>query len=145
VPTLGPWKLEDEFGAAAAAIMLKHSLDPGVTESTVQFETVRKMKSAFVHMYHALVENQSTAIIGGKDGKNQSVLGTPIYHGWYDRAQVGMHHRMGDKVVQDYGLSQEATVALQNLMEREWELAATYQENIMEVAQLAYFVFLGYG
>jgi hypothetical protein len=80
VPELGPWKLEDEFGAAAAAIMLKHSLDPGVTESTVQFETVRKMKSTFMNMYHASVENESTSIIGCKYGKNQLVLGAPIYH-----------------------------------------------------------------
>jgi hypothetical protein len=56
-----------------------------------------------------------------------------------------MEHRMGDKVVQDYGLSQEAAVALQNLLEREWELTATYQEKRMDVAQLACFVFLGYG
>jgi hypothetical protein len=91
------------------------------------------MKSAFVNMYHASMENESTSIIGGKDGKHQLVLGGPIYHGWYDRAQVGMHHTMGDKVVQ------------QNLLEREWELAPTDQEKRMEVAQLACFIFLGYG
>jgi hypothetical protein len=66
MPKLGSWKLEDEFGATTAAIMLKHSLDPGATESTLQFETVRKMNSAFVSMYHASVENESTSIIGGK-------------------------------------------------------------------------------
>jgi hypothetical protein len=32
LPNLGPWKLEDEFGAGAAVIMAKHSMDPGVTE-----------------------------------------------------------------------------------------------------------------
>jgi hypothetical protein len=50
LPSFGPWKLEDEFGAGAAVIMVKHSMDPGVTESTVQFETVRKMKSDFVNL-----------------------------------------------------------------------------------------------
>jgi hypothetical protein len=30
--------------------MVKHSMDTGVTETTVQFETVRKMKSAFVNL-----------------------------------------------------------------------------------------------
>jgi hypothetical protein len=35
VPKVGHWKLEDEFGAASAVIMVKDSLDPGVTESTV--------------------------------------------------------------------------------------------------------------
>jgi hypothetical protein len=47
----GPWKLVDEFGAATATIMVKQCLDPGVTETTVQFETARKMKSAFVNLF----------------------------------------------------------------------------------------------
>jgi hypothetical protein len=38
VPRMGPWKLEDEFGAAAAFITANHSLDPGVMESTFQYE-----------------------------------------------------------------------------------------------------------
>jgi hypothetical protein len=74
-------------------------MDPGVTESTVQFETVRKMKSAFVNLYQASVDNASTAVIVGKEGEKQLVMGVPIYHGWYDRAKIGMHHRMGYKVV----------------------------------------------
>jgi hypothetical protein len=118
MPKLGPWKLVDEFGAAADTIMVKHSLDPGVTETTVRFETVRKMKSAFVNLYQASVENESSAVIGGNDGKKQLIMGVPIYHGWYDRSQVGMHHRMGDKVVQDYGLSKQAVVALQVGLEK---------------------------
>jgi hypothetical protein len=103
LPILGPWRLEDEFGAGSAVIMAKHSMNPGVTESTVQFETVCKMKSAFANLYQASVDNASTAVIGGKEGEKQLVMGVPIYHGWYDRAKTGMHHRMGDKVVQEYG------------------------------------------
>jgi hypothetical protein len=57
MPKFCPCKLEDEFGAAAASIMVKHSMDQGVTETTVQFEMVRKMKSAFVNLYQASVEN----------------------------------------------------------------------------------------
>lgn len=48
VPRLGPRKLVDEFGAVAAVIMAKHSLDQGVMESTVQYETIRDIKSARV-------------------------------------------------------------------------------------------------
>jgi hypothetical protein len=51
MPRLGPWKLEDDFGAATVTIMVKHSMDVGVTEATVQFETARKMKLAFVNLY----------------------------------------------------------------------------------------------
>jgi hypothetical protein len=144
MPKLGPWKLVNEFVAAAATIMVKHSLDPGATETTVQYENVRKMKSAFVNLYQASVENESSAVIGGKDGKKQLIMGVPIYHGWYDRAQVGMHHRMGDKVVQDYGLSKQAVVALQVGLEREWEAARDNAGNRLEIAQLACFTLLGY-
>jgi hypothetical protein len=56
-------------------------MDPGVTDSTVQFETVRKMKSAFANLYKASVDNASTAVIGGKEGEKQLVMGVPIYHG----------------------------------------------------------------
>jgi hypothetical protein len=70
--------LEDEFGAGAAVIMVKYSMDRGVTEITVQFETVRKMKSAFVNLYQASVDNASMTVIGGKDGKKQLVMGVPF-------------------------------------------------------------------
>jgi hypothetical protein len=87
-------------------------MDPGVTESTFQFEPMRKMKSAFVNVYQVSVDNASTEVIGGKDGKKQLVMGMPIYHGWYDRAKTSMHHLMGDKVVQDYGLSRKVVIAM---------------------------------
>jgi hypothetical protein len=124
--------------------MAKHSLDPGVTETTVQFETVRKMKSAFVNLYQASVENESSAVIVGKDGKKQLIMGVPIYHGWYARAQVGMHHRMGDNVVHDYGLSKQVVMVLQAGSENEWEAARDSAGNRLEIAWLACFVLLGY-
>jgi hypothetical protein len=119
LPNLGTWKLEDEFGSGAAVILVKHSMDPGVTGSTVQFETARKMNSAFINLYQASVDNASTAVIGGKDGKKQLFMGVPIYHGWYDRANTGMHHQMGDKVVQDCGLSIKVVIKLQETLEEE--------------------------
>jgi hypothetical protein len=50
MPKLVPWKLEDEFGVGAAAIMARHSMDPVITEDTVQYETVRKIKSNFANL-----------------------------------------------------------------------------------------------
>jgi hypothetical protein len=141
LPKLGPLKLEDEFGAGATIIMAKHSIDPGMTESIFQFETVRKMRSAF---NQAFVDNASTEVIGGKDGKKQLVMGVPICHGWYDREKTGMHHRMKDKVVQDYGLSTNAVIALQEILEEEWLAARLEAGKRLEIAQLACFVFLGY-
>jgi hypothetical protein len=106
-----------------------------VTESTVQFETVRNMKSAFVNLYQASVDNTSMAVIGGKDSKKQLVMGVIIYHGWYERANIGMHHRMGDKVVQDYDLSRKAVIALQEMLEEEWLAARLEAGKRLEMAQ----------
>jgi hypothetical protein len=52
-------------------------------------------------------------------------MGVPIYHGWYDRAKTGMHDRTGDKVVQDYGLSREAVISPQELLDEEWLTACS--------------------
>jgi hypothetical protein len=51
------------------------------------------------------VENESTSVIGGKESKKQLMMGVPICYVWHDIAQVGMHHRIGDKIMQDYDLS----------------------------------------
>jgi hypothetical protein len=55
-----------------------------------------------------------------------------------------MHHLIRDKVVQDYGLSKQAVVALQAGLEKEWEVARDNAVNQLEIAQLACFASLGY-
>jgi hypothetical protein len=79
VPMLGPCPVEEKVGMGAAIVLLKHSLDHGVTETKVQYNTVQKMKSAFVNLYHAPVENQGSAIVGGRDGKRFVSMDAPIY------------------------------------------------------------------
>jgi hypothetical protein len=83
-------------------------------------------------------------VIVGKDGKHQLVMGVPIYHGWYYRAQTGMHHCMGDKVMQDYGLSRKADISLQGLLEDKSASAQHDAVKRLNIFQLASFVFLGY-
>jgi hypothetical protein len=99
VPMPGPWPVKDSFGMGVAIFLLKHSLNPGVTESTAQYDTVRKMKSAFVNVYFASVENQGSAIVGGRDWKKVVSMEAPIYSEFLGRFQAGRHSRMGDRVV----------------------------------------------
>jgi hypothetical protein len=79
VPMLGPWPVKDSFGMGVVIVLLKHYLDPVVTESTVQYNTVRKMRSAFVIVYFASVDNQGSSIVGGRDGKKFVYMEAPIY------------------------------------------------------------------
>jgi hypothetical protein len=64
-----PWNVEDKFGMGASLILLKHFFYPGSMETMVQYTTVRNKKSAFVNLYHAYVDNQGNAIVGGRYGK----------------------------------------------------------------------------
>jgi hypothetical protein len=57
---------------------------------------------------------------------------------------MGMHHRMGGKVVQDYGLSRKVATTLQGLLEEEWVASRHDALKRLQTTQLACFVFLGY-
>ena len=50
LPVMGPFPLEDSLGMGLAVGMLIRSLDKGRYQSTLQFESVRKMRSAFSNM-----------------------------------------------------------------------------------------------
>jgi hypothetical protein len=144
VPMLGPWPVKDSFVMGVAIVLLKHYLDPGVMESTMQYNIVRKMKSAFVNVYFASVENQGSAIVGGRDGKTFVSMEAPIYSEFFGRFQADMHNRMGDKVVQDFGLSRGVMQKFQEVMEGEWIGAENSEVKKMGMAQLVVFVMVGY-
>jgi hypothetical protein len=55
-----------------------------------------------------------------------------------------MHHQMGDKAVQKYGLSEQDMVVLRLVLEREWQAAGDSGAKKVGVSQLACFVFFGY-
>jgi hypothetical protein len=141
IPKMGPWKLMDKFGAGVAAIVAKYYMDPGVTEATVQLKKREKDEIRVCEFVPSICGKLKLRLDWGRGGK-PLVMGVPVYHCWYDRFQVGMHHQMGDTLVQDCGISREDVVALQYMLEREWTLARTNAELWMEVAQLACF-FLG--
>jgi hypothetical protein len=61
-------------------------------------------------------------------------MGAPIYHDWYDGAQVGTHHQMGDNVVHDYGPSKQTAVALEVVLEKGWEEAQDSAKKRLEIA-----------
>ena len=49
----GPFPMEDIYGAAEAIRILWRSLDPGRNTLRIQFDTVRKLRTAMSHYYHS--------------------------------------------------------------------------------------------
>jgi hypothetical protein len=115
--------VKDKINAGGAAVILRHSLDPGRTEDTVQFETVRKMKSEMVNMDHAASGVDIKPTVGGSECKKYIIMGDCIFHDWFDQFMRGMHNRMGDNVQQDLGLTADIMVKLMERLELDWKTA----------------------
>jgi hypothetical protein len=78
LPKLGPWKLEDEFGAGPAIIMTKMLHGSRCDWEHRSVWDSAQDEASFFNLYQSSVDNISTAVIGGKDGKTQLVMGCPF-------------------------------------------------------------------
>ena len=58
LPVMGPHPLEDNWGMGLAAVLLRRTLDAGNYAPNIQFETARKIRSAYTNLWgsskHAL-------------------------------------------------------------------------------------------
>lgn len=97
MPPRGPMPLEDTQGAGTAMVMLKRSLDRGRNARTVQFGTVRKLRSAFSNFWQASKGNEFTTVFSLENGKSWFVNTCPSNSFWFNRFIKGMHERSGDQ------------------------------------------------
>jgi hypothetical protein len=100
---MGPFPLEDTFGMGAAVIMQLRSLAPRKYSSTLQFDKVRKFRSAVSNVYHASVEGQHVSMLA-KDTRKMVLTECPTYGLWFEKTMKGMHKQMGDDVHPDRAL-----------------------------------------
>lgn len=96
-PLRGPMPLEDNQGAGPAMVILKRSLDPGRNAATVQFGTVRKLRSTYTNFWQASQMSQSTTVFSLENGKSWFVNSCPANSFWFNRFIKGMHERSGDQ------------------------------------------------
>lgn len=121
---LGPFPLDDSFGMGAAVIMQLRSLDQGKYSSFLQFETVRKFRSAVSNVYHASLEGQG-AMVMAKDTRKLVVTECPTYGSWFEKTMKGMHKRMGDDVRPDRALALDILKEIMKLLESDWQHSTT--------------------
>ncbi len=116
---MGPFPVVDSMGMGVAVVMLQRSLDKGKHDRNIQFETVRKFRSAASNIYHASVEGQG-AMVMAKDTQKLTVTECPTYSDFFGRFVQGMHKRMGDIVQPDRAISHDIMLELMSLVEEEW-------------------------
>ena len=138
---MGPFPLEDTLGMAAAIVTLQSSLKPGIHDKTVQYGTVRKLRSSISNIYHASVAGQGNVVMA-KDTKKLTVTKCPTYGVWYERFMRGMHKRMGEIVKPDRALSLDILLEIMNILENAW--STVEEENKYKLAEEGSFYLIGY-
>jgi hypothetical protein len=114
----GPRPLGDTFGMMDALVLIDHSLNAGVNSSTVQFNTIRKTRSAMSNYEMTTApEMRHTALVGYKKGERLGFTNTSVYSLWFDHFIVGFHVRMGDDTRKDRASSIELILAIQKFLE----------------------------
>jgi len=120
LPALGPFPDKDVFGVSVAVAMLVKSLQPGKYQNYTQFETLRKLRSAYSNLHHALAQGNSSMMTLGRDTA-KTFLSTCLTHSlWFERFVQGCFRRMGQETHPDLAMSIGVLLALLELLENQW-------------------------
>ena len=143
-PSMGPFPVKDVLGMGIAVCMLRRSLEKGRYKDTLQYETVRKLRSAYSNIWHASRETLTTSVMA-RDLKKTFVTSCPTYGLWFERFMVGMHKRMGDEVHQDKAVTLEVVHRLVEGLESEFKRSVDRDEqwNLVDQAVFILAAFLG--
>jgi hypothetical protein len=88
-----------------AVVMIEQSLRSGKRSANIQWNTIRKTRSAFSNYHHTTAPSCQLAALRRDQGTRQGFSLSPTYSDWFDRFTVGCHKRMGDDVRPDMAAS----------------------------------------
>ncbi len=120
LPPLGPFPTFDVFGITTAVAMLAKSLEPGRYTEHTQFETIRKLRSAYSNLFHASGTGLTSMTTIGRDSAKHFLSKCPTHSTWFKKKSKDCLHRMGQDVWQDLAISIKVMMALMGHLEEDW-------------------------
>jgi len=133
LPMLGPYPTHDAFGVEVAVAMLLQSMQPGRYEKFSQFETMRKLRSAYSNLFHASCLGATTMATLDRDTAKTFLTHCPTQSLWFERFAKGCLKRMGQTVHQDMALSIAVILELLKMLEEEWLIATEEQKDKLAI------------
>jgi hypothetical protein len=118
-PKRGPWAAVDVFGYNTACAMLMRSLDVGKQAATIQYETLRKMRSCVSNFVHAMTGGMGASFISD-DGSTAAMTHSPTNSPWFKRYMRGSHKQMGDIWIPDRPMPISELLVAMQLLEDDW-------------------------
>jgi len=126
-PAIEPFPLEGTMGMGIAVCMLQRSLKKGRYRDTLQFETVRKLRSAYSNILHASRQTLTTRVMA-RDLKKTYITSCPPYGLWFEHFIMEMHKRMGDEVHQDQAVTLAVIHRLIDGLEMDYKASRVEEE-----------------
>ncbi|KAL7576190.1 hypothetical protein ACA910_013676 [Epithemia clementina (nom. ined.)] len=124
----GPFPTDDSLGMVPAILSLQRSLNKGCNSKTIQWDTMRGIKSGYFNAIH-----NTPAGIGGAvllDGqKSMRITNSPSNVIWFQRFMGGCHERMADVRIPDTALTIDVLLELDNLLEALWQKSMFYNKD----------------
>ena len=127
LPDMGPHELNDSWGMGLAITLLRKSLDKGIHGPNVQFETARRLRSAYSNLWGASKHALTLGVLA-KETTKIFVTKCPGYCLWFERFIRGMHSRMGDVRKPDAAISSLVMHALMHRVNADFVDADSYIE-----------------
>ena len=87
---MGPWPLEDSLGMKGVIAVLDRSLDKGVYEDNVQWDTFRKQMSNVTNISQAGVGGLE-ALVGAYERKRMWISNVKSHQFWFSRFITRIH------------------------------------------------------
>jgi hypothetical protein len=123
-PPMGPWPLEDVTGMKGAIAVLDRSLDPGIYEDNVQWDTFRKQMSTITNISQAAVGGLENSV-GAYERKRMWISNVVSHQFWFSRFMTGIHKRVGQVRKPDKEMTIEVLHAADAILEEQWSGART--------------------
>ena len=141
----GPYPIEDVMGMIPAMISLQRSLDKGRNSKTIQWDTMRGVRSTFSNFIHTTVSGSRGAVLS--DGRRSTRITESVANSlWFKRFMDGCHERMGDVKIQDAAMSIELLLELERMLELQYQQLKENNgdESLFEIVTLGASLVLGF-
>jgi hypothetical protein len=139
-PPQGPHPVEDTFGMMIAVVMVEQSMRLGKRSANIQWNTVRKTRSAVSNYHHTTAQSCQLAALRRDQGTRQGFSLSPTYSDWFDRFTIGCHKRMGDDVRPDMAVSIHIMLAIDKAYEERWENCRTPKDRLATAVGCSFFM-----
>lgn len=142
-PARGPFPIADVVGMKIATNILLRSLDSGINSQSIQYETMRKLRSHISNFVHTTPGGLGVTFMT-EEGAGGTVSFSPTNSPWFRRFMQGCHRRMGDVWIPDRPLTINELKCCMELLEEDWKLFSRDIEGQANVCFAAITVIAGF-